>query len=123
MIPDGPVTRVLGVDGGQSGIRLRHSLDDRIVEVEGVGHQEGDTIAAVATAVSEGWHRGGFGPVDRVVLGLTTAPADADGRDRLCRLLGSAVGASQAGRPTGGSPARQSPMARARVVGGRSRRP
>lgn len=95
MIPRGPLPRVLGVDGGQSGIRLRHSLGDRVVEVGGVSHQEGDTIAAVANAVSEGWRRGGFGPVDRVVLGLTTAPAAADERDRLCRLVGAAVGAPQ----------------------------
>ena len=95
MIARGPLRRVLGVDGGQSGIRLRHSQSDRIVEVEGVSHQEGDTIAAVADAVTEGWRHGGFDPVDRVVLGLTTAPADPDGRDRLCRLVGSAIAAPQ----------------------------
>jgi glucosamine kinase len=95
VIPRDRLQRVLGVDGGQSGIRLRHSLGDRVVEVEGVSHQEGDTIAAVANAVIEGWRRGGFDPVDRVVLGLTTAPADADGCDRLCRLVGSAIAAPQ----------------------------
>jgi glucosamine kinase len=95
VIPRGPLRRVLGVDGGQSGIRLRHSLGDRMVEVEGVSHQEGDTIAAVADAVAEGWRRGGFDPVDRAVLGLTTAPADADGRDRLCHRVGAAIGAPQ----------------------------
>jgi len=50
--PRGPRQRVLGVDGGRSGIRLRHSLGDRIVEVEWVSHQEGDTTAAVADAVT-----------------------------------------------------------------------
>ncbi len=95
VIPGSPLPRVLGVDGGQSGIRLRHSLGDHIVEVDGVSHQEGDSIAAVANAVIEGWRRGGFGPVERIVLGLTTAPAAADGCDRLCSLVGAAVGAAQ----------------------------
>jgi uncharacterized phosphosugar-binding protein len=31
--PRGRVTGVLGVEGGQSGIRLRHSLDDRVADV------------------------------------------------------------------------------------------
>jgi glucosamine kinase len=93
--PRGRVTGVLGVDGGQSGIRLRHSLDDRVVEVEGVSRLEGDTISAVADAVAEGWRRGTFHPADRVVLGLTTAPVDAAGCDRLCRLVGSVTGAPQ----------------------------
>lgn len=91
----GAVPRVLGVDGGQSGIRVRHSLGDRIVEVAGVGHQEGDAIDAVANAVIDGWRRTGADPVDRVVLGLTTAPTDTDGRDRLCRLVGSACAAPE----------------------------
>jgi glucosamine kinase len=93
--PRGHVTAVLGVDGGQSGIRLRHSLGDRVVEIEGVSRLEGDTIAAVADAVAEGWRRGSFHRADLVVLGLTTAPADAGGCDRLCRLVGSATGAPQ----------------------------
>ena len=91
----GPLRRVLGVDGGQSGIRLRHSLGGRAVEVDGVSHQEGDTVAVVADAIAEGWRRGGFAPVDRAVLGMTTAPADAEARDALCRLVGAAVAAPE----------------------------
>jgi N-acetylglucosamine kinase-like BadF-type ATPase len=85
--------RVLGVDGGQSGIRMRHSLGNRTAEVEGVSRQEGDTIDSVARAVSEGWEGLGSPAVDRAVLGLTTAPADASVSDRLCRLVGDATGA------------------------------
>ncbi len=70
------MTGVLGVDGGQSAIRLRHSSDERVIEVPGVSHQEGDTIELVAAAVAGGWRDGGFDPVDLVVLGLTTAPID-----------------------------------------------
>jgi glucosamine kinase len=87
--------RVLGVDGGQSGIRMRHSAGDRIVEVEGVSRLEGDTVAAVADAVARGWHGGGFESVDLVMLGLTTAPADTAHADRLCRLVSEATGAPE----------------------------
>jgi N-acetylglucosamine kinase-like BadF-type ATPase len=84
--------RVLGVDGGQSGIRLRHSDDERTVEVDGVSRLEGDTVAQLADAVAEAHRSGGFPPADRVVLGLTTAPSDADAIDRLCRLVAEATG-------------------------------
>lgn len=87
------MTAVLGVDGGQTAIRIRHSADEREIEVAGVSRQEGDTIGAVAAAVAEGWRSGGSRPVDRVVLGLTTAPADAAGSDRLCGLVARSVGA------------------------------
>ncbi len=86
---------VLGVDGGQSSIRLRHSLSDHEVASEGVGHQEGDTIAMVAEAVAKGWERLGSPAVDRVVLGLTTAPVDTSRSDRLCRLVSEATAARE----------------------------
>lgn len=87
--------RVLGVDGGQSGIRLRHSASERLVEVEGVSRGEGDVIAAVAEAVAHGWREGGFGAVDRVVLGLTTAPTNPPEADRLAAMVGAATGARE----------------------------
>ena len=87
--------RVLGVDGGQSGIRLRHSAGDRVTEVEGVSRGEGDVVAAVADAVAQGWRRGGYGAVDRVVLGLTTAPSDRREADRLATMVGAATGAPE----------------------------
>jgi N-acetylglucosamine kinase-like BadF-type ATPase len=86
--------RVLGVDGGQSGIRLRHSAALVVVEVEGVSRLEGDTVAAVAEAVANGWRRGSFEPVDRVVLGLSTAPSDEAEAERLCAAVGLATGAA-----------------------------
>ena len=89
------MTGVLGVDGGQSSIRLRHSSGERVVEVAGVSHQEGDTIELVAAAIAGGWRDGGFDPVDLVVLGLTTAPLDPGDSDRLCRLVGAATGAAE----------------------------
>jgi len=85
---------VLGVDGGQSSIRLFHSSDPRVVEVDGVSRQEGDVVAAVANAVADGWRRLGSPLVDLAVLGLTTAPSDATANDRICALVAGSVGAS-----------------------------
>ena len=75
---------VLAVDGGQSTIRVRHSGHPRVAEVEGVSRLEGDTLGTVAAAVVEGWRSVGAPPVERVVLGLTTAPTDVPSRQRLC---------------------------------------
>jgi N-acetylglucosamine kinase-like BadF-type ATPase len=88
--------RVLGVDGGQSEIRLRASDGPRTFAVDGVGRLEGDTIGLVADAVARGFHEGGFGRPDRVVLGLTTAPADRADAERLGGLVATATGAAEA---------------------------
>jgi N-acetylglucosamine kinase-like BadF-type ATPase len=87
--------RVLGVDGGQSGIRLTSSASDRIVEVPGVSHLEGDTVALAAAAIAEAWGIGGYGAVDLAVLGLTTVPASSTASDRLCSLVAQLTGASE----------------------------
>ncbi len=89
------VMRVLAVDGGQSGIRLRHSSSDDVIEVEGVSRLETDTQEAVAAAVAAGYRRGRWGPVDRAVLGLTTAPTDSPSRQRLCAAVAEATGAAE----------------------------
>ena len=86
--------RVLGVDGGQSGIRLRDS-DGREAAAAGVSQLEGDTVRALADAVTAAWRLGEFDRVDRAVLGLTTAPADAVAADRLCALVSDTTGASE----------------------------
>lgn len=87
--------RVLGVDGGQSGIRLAHSDEPEVIEVDGVSRLEGDIVQSVADAVGTGWTRGAFSPVQRVVLGLTTAPAVDDEANRLCRLVAQVTGAGE----------------------------
>jgi glucosamine kinase len=87
--------RVLGVDGGQSGIRLRHNAGPLVVEVDGVSRLEGDTVGAVAVAVAKGWRQGSFEPVERVVLGLSTSPSDEAEAERLCAAVGLATGAPE----------------------------
>lgn len=89
------MTAVLAVDGGQSGLRARHSSADTAVEVEGVSRLEGDVIASVAAQVVGAWNLLGAPATDRAVLGLTTAPTDADGLNRLATLVGEGVGASE----------------------------
>jgi glucosamine kinase len=82
---------VLAVDGGQSTIRVGHSNARTPVEVPGVSRQEGDVIAAVASAVIQGWRSSGAPRVDRAVLGLTTAPTDGPSRLELCSRVASRV--------------------------------
>jgi uncharacterized phosphosugar-binding protein/N-acetylglucosamine kinase-like BadF-type ATPase len=87
--------RILGVDGGQSAIRVRLAGSARVVDVAGLSRGEGDLAVRMADAVAEAVRTGGLGPVDRVVLGLTTAPTDpAEGR-RLCALVSAATGADE----------------------------
>ena len=84
------MTAVLAVDGGQSGIRLRHSVGPQVVEAVGVSGG-GDSVAAVAEAIAIAWRSSGFPPVVRVVLGLTTAPVEPGEADRLCVLVAAST--------------------------------
>jgi N-acetylglucosamine kinase-like BadF-type ATPase len=87
--------QVLAVDGGQSAIRVRHSSGGASVEIDGVSRQEGDTVAAVVRAIETAWDQVGRPPVDRAVLGLTTAPTAAGPRALLCASLSERVGAHE----------------------------
>ena len=82
---------VLGVDGGQTTIRVRLSGDDREIDLDGVGRQDRDAIDAVAAAVDDAWRRLDASRLDRVVLGLSTAPADAATSDRLAASIARAL--------------------------------
>lgn len=84
---------VVGVDGGQSQIRLQSSGSEAVVAVDGLGRLEGDTSQQLVERVVEGWERLDLGAtrVDRMVLGLTTLPDDQDGRDDLAAALGLAL--------------------------------
>ena len=86
---------VLAVDGGQSGVRARHSSSSALVEVDGVSRREGDTIDAIVVATAAAWTELGSPVVDRAVLGLTTAPTDAAARDRLASSVASAIDADE----------------------------
>ena len=96
--PDAAVTiepRVLAVDGGQSGIRVRHSADSHTIEAPGTS-RTADTDARVADAVVDAWQALGRPAVDRVVLGMTTAPVDPERAPALARSVGEAISAPEA---------------------------
>src|SRR5512134_2507768 len=85
----------IGVDGGQSGLRLRVVGQDRAYEAPGFSHAEGDLVSYVVGATTDAWQQAGRPPVDRIVLGLSMAPHTAELSDQLCRAVGAAVGATE----------------------------
>jgi glucosamine kinase len=85
---------VLAVDGGQSAIRVLHSEEEQAVEVEGVSRGESGE-RDVVDAVADAWRRLGAPPVDRAVLGLTTAPGDGAASVELASRVGRAVGCAE----------------------------
>jgi N-acetylglucosamine kinase-like BadF-type ATPase len=78
---------VLAVDGGQSGIRIRHSSGPTVLERDGVSRLEGDPVSRVAALIVDAVERSSFPTADIAVLGLTTAPSDAQARARLSRTV------------------------------------
>jgi glucosamine kinase len=86
--------RLLAVDGGQSAIRVRSSVLADEVEVQGVSR---DTTSddRVATAIESGWSSLGRPTVERVALGMTTAPVDAALARALAARVGEAIGAGE----------------------------
>ena len=86
---------LLAVDGGQTAIRLRHSNDERVVELPPVGRHGPDAARTLAEAVVAGWRQTGAPPVERVALGLSSAPAGAGESNELCRLIGRGMGAAE----------------------------
>src|SRR6187431_1824802 len=84
------MTRV-GVDGGQSTIRLQIAGAAAPVSVGGVGRLESDPVRLLDDRVVEAWEsaRGEATGIDRMVLGLTTLPASTEERDHLACLLGA----------------------------------
>lgn len=85
----------VGVDGGQSGTRLRIVQDGVTRSAEGVIRLEGDPVDNVVSAVLAAWPSGYAAPVNRLLLGLTTAPHISGGRKSLAGALATAVHARE----------------------------
>ncbi len=68
----------VGIDGGQSQIRMRVSNEHPVSVAPGVSHLEEDTDAAVVAAVRQLWNGRLERPL-RIVAGLTTRPRRARG--------------------------------------------
>lgn len=85
----------IGVDGGQSRTRLQVVQDGSIRCADGVSRLEGDPADGVVAAVLKAWRSGPTAPVNRLVLGLTTAPHTAAGRRDLARAFSAALHARE----------------------------
>jgi N-acetylglucosamine kinase-like BadF-type ATPase len=86
--------RLLAVDGGQSAIRIKHSVGVGAV-VPGVSWSGPDTLPATAASIVEAWRAAGAPLVDTAVLGLTTVPSEGADCTRLAGLVGDAIGAER----------------------------
>jgi N-acetylglucosamine kinase-like BadF-type ATPase len=89
-----PRTRVLAIDGGQSAIRAMSTESDDVVEVEGVS-RDASSEDRVVEAVASAWRTLGRPAIDRVMLGLTTAPVDPERAQSMAERVGAAVGAAE----------------------------
>ncbi|MCL1602010.1 MAG: ATPase [Actinomycetia bacterium] len=87
------MTVTVGIDGGQSEIRMRVSGESRDEAAPGVSHLESDTATSVVEAIRR--LRGNRStPIDRLVAGLTTIPATEEERHDLAVRLAEATGAA-----------------------------
>lgn len=85
----------VGVDGGQSQTRLRVVQGGSIRCADGVSRHEADPAGGVVAAVLDAWRSGPTPPVNRLVLGLTTAPHTKTGRQDLARTFSAALRARE----------------------------
>jgi N-acetylglucosamine kinase-like BadF-type ATPase len=67
-------TRVVAVDGGQSGIRLLDNRGSLTRELPGVSRLEGDPLTTIARAVAGALEGQSGEPIDTLVFGLSTVP-------------------------------------------------
>ncbi len=90
-----PAERVLTVDSGGSGTRIRHGSSDRVLELPAVAWTSPDVPAALASAVIDGWERLGRPDTALVALGIAATPSSEEEIERLARPLSEAVGAAE----------------------------
>jgi uncharacterized phosphosugar-binding protein/N-acetylglucosamine kinase-like BadF-type ATPase len=84
----------LGIDGGQSGLRLRQVGTDEVVEAATVSQADDDLASAYAASLRAVLPAQAVGLV-RAVAGLSAIPDDDAGRRRLAEVLRSVTGAEQ----------------------------
>ncbi|MFN8196668.1 MAG: hypothetical protein U0R80_20550 [Nocardioidaceae bacterium] len=87
--------RVLAVDSGGSGTRVRHGGDARVVDLPGTAWATRDVPAALAATVVDAWDELGRPPTETVSLGVAATPATDDEVERLARPLADATGATE----------------------------
>ena len=81
----------VGVDAGQSTIRVQVTGEDNARTIAGLGHPSSadEFVDRVADVLAD------LGEVGRLVIGMTTLPADADDRTALALAMRSRVGAGE----------------------------
>lgn len=84
----------VGVDGGQSEIRLRVSGEPDAASAPGVSHLETDATSALVDTIARLWDGRGH-EVSRLVGGLTTVPATDEERRRLAAAVAAVTGARE----------------------------
>lgn len=84
----------LGIDGGQSGLRLRFVDDTAVIEAATVSQADDDLASAYAASLRAALPAAA-GPVARAVAGLSAIPDDDAGRRRLAEVLRSVIGADE----------------------------
>jgi N-acetylglucosamine kinase-like BadF-type ATPase len=87
----------VGVDGGQSQVRLAVAGRRGVHTAEGVAHSDGDTVELVVDGVATAWRaaRAADDDLRRIVLGLTTMPGDPGTAERLATAIAEATGARE----------------------------
>ena len=84
----------IGIDGGQSQLRLKINGSDQVFVVPGVSHGE-DISARVRDAIVEVGALAGVTSCTRVVAGLTALPSDAASIEYLADEIAVALGAEE----------------------------
>lgn len=87
----------IGVDGGQSQVRLSVAGRPGQATSEGVAHSDGDAVGLLVVAIVDAWAqlRLPDDTVRRIVLGITTLPADDATRRELAMAVAAAIGAQE----------------------------
>ncbi|SDL40600.1 N-acetylglucosamine kinase [Nonomuraea jiangxiensis] len=86
----------VGVDGGQSTLRLTVAGSGVVHEAPGFSYPHPDPVSAIAETVAQAWAAANRpGPVARVALGLTGLPARPEQRDLLAGKIAATLRAEE----------------------------
>ncbi|MGH3098222.1 MAG: N-acetylglucosamine kinase [Streptosporangiales bacterium] len=90
------MTVCVGVDGGQSGLRLAVAGTDLVADATGFSFAASDPYGEQLEAITSCWEEVGRpGPVDVVALGLTGAPSPGAERERFAASVAGILDATE----------------------------
>lgn len=86
----------IGVDGGQSGLRLAVAGTELSIETEGLAHSASNPLREQLAAIEDCWEQlGRPGPVDVVALGLTGRPTNHADQVEFAAAVGAKLDAKE----------------------------